>query len=196
MFEGRVQLLEHGELAGAALYNALARAVMYCGTTSPFLHVSVNATGGMMLDLDPVGLRLALGSDMPFSASIDGDRLNVLGGIVWLCDRKLEVEKGWTDLDGSFKIWVEIRKNQAKLVKDKDFPAAVDVGELLCNWPVAEVEENKDKTFTVVQRHHGDIVIMTMPHIFLPGFDAGKTLFRMCRNGNERYIEAGECEDD
>lgn len=190
-------MLEHGELAGAALYNALARAVKYCGTTSPFLHVSVNAAGGLLLDLDPVGLRLALGSELPFSASIDGDKLNVLGGIVWLCDRKLEVEgiEG-LELAGRLSVWVRFTRSKAELMTGKSLPLAVEVDKLRCNLPVAEVVEEKDKSLTLVQRFEGDAVIHTMPHVFLPGFDAGKTLFRMCRNGNERYIEAGECEDD
>lgn len=197
MFEGRVQLLNFGELPGAALYNELARAIKYSGTTSPFLHIIVNAAGGMVFDLDPVALKRELGSELPFSASLDGKLLNVRGGRIWLCDRLLEVE-GIEDLEfaGKLAVWVRFTRSKAELRTGKSFPLAVEVDRLRCNLPIAEVIEEKDKSLTLLQRFEGDAVIYTMPHIFLPGFDAGKTLFRMCRNGNERYIEVGECEED
>jgi hypothetical protein len=92
-------------------------------------------------------------------------------------------------------VWVRITKSTAEIKYGKDFPFALDITEGRCNWPLATVEETDDE-FQVHPRYVGDIVILTMPHIFLPGYDAGKTLVRICRNGNERYIETGECEED
>ncbi len=194
-FDGRIQLIEPDQLAGAAVYNPLARAIKYIRTLSPFLLIGVTPAGGLQFDFNHASLLQLLGNNMPFSCSIDGDKLQVAGGTVWLCDRKLEVEDREIDLDGPKSVWVRITKSAAEIKYGKDFRIALDITEGRCNWPLATVEETDDE-FQVHPRYVGDIVILTMPHILLPGYDAGKTLVRICRNGNERYIETGECEED
>ena len=195
-FDGRIKLIEPDQLPGAGVYNPLARAIKYMRSFSPFLLIGVTPAGGLALDLNHVKLQQLLGNKMPFACSIDGDKLQVAGGIVWLCDRKLEVEEREIELDGPISVWVRITKSAAEIKYGKDFPFALDITNGRCNWPLAMVEENDDDTLEVHPRYVGDIVILTMPHIFLPGYDAAKTLVRICRSGNERYIETGECEED
>jgi hypothetical protein len=195
-FDGRIQLLENNQIAGAAVYNPLARAIKHVRSLSPFLLVGVTPAGGLSLDLDLASIMGGLDREMPFSCVLDGSRLAVAGGIVWLCDRRLDADGREFDLDGPTSVWVRIAKGSAEIRSGKDFPPALDVSSGRCNWPVAAVERERDGTFVVMARHVGDIVVLTMPHIFLPGYDAGRTLVRICRNGIERYVETGECEED
>ena len=196
IFDGRIQVIEPNQLPGAAVYNPLARAIKYIRSLSPYLLIGVSPAGGLKFDFNHAALLQLLGNNMPFSCSIDGDKLQVTGGTVWLCDRKLDAEAREIDLDGPKSVWVRITKSAAEIKYGKDFPFALDISEGRCNWPIATVEENDDETLQVYPRYVGDIVILTMPHIFLPGYDASKTLVRICRNGNERYMETGECEED
>lgn len=195
-FNGRIQLIEPNQLPGAAVYNPLARAIKYMRSLSPLLLLGVTPAGGVSLDFRESALLEMLGGEMPFSCTVEGeDKLLVAAGTVWLCDRRLEAEKRKLDLSGPLSVWVQFTKAAAEIKTGKDFPPALDIAERRCNWPLAAVEK-KDGAFEVQPHHVGDIVVLTMPHIFLPGYDAGATLVRICRNGNERYIETGECEDD
>lgn len=198
MFEGRIKTLEQDELPGAACYNPLARAIKFCRAMPPLLLLRISAEGGMVIDFDMANLKKMLARpDMPFQCKVAKKKLLVTAGNVWLCDRtlvagKLEIK----DLDGDLAVWVKFTKSAAQIKTGKDFPPALDITEKECNWPIAFIEDDKG-TFIVHPRYEGDIVVLTMPHIFLSGYDDGEEpLMRICRNGNERYHTTTECEDD
>ena len=197
MFEGRIKLIERNELPGAAWYNPLARAIKFCRAMPPLLLLKVSPEGGMIIDFDIAALRRMLARPaMPFQCSVSGDTLLVTGGNVWLCDRKLVATgREKKDLDGNLAVWVRFSKTEARIRTGKDFPPALDITEKECNWPIAFIEDDKG-TFIVHPRYEGDIVVLTMPHIFLPEYDSEALLMRICRNGNERYYATTECKDD
>lgn len=199
MFEGRIQLINRQEIPGAALYNALARAVKFADVLSPFLVMDISPAGGLLIDLDVAALRKALPGmpDMPFHLTVSDKKLAVAAGIVWLCDRRLEAA-GLDDveLSGDLAVWVCFTRSQARIRTGRQFPDVLDSVSGECNLPLGMVSERADKSYSVMQRHLGDAIIMTMPHILIPGFAGDKTLVRGCVNGVERYIETAECDDE
>lgn len=202
MFKGRIQTIDRDQLPGAAVYNALANAIKHSRSLTPYLHINVSPAGGMQFDVNVPLLQQELEQYRlrPFAATWSetrDDELAVAGGDVWLCDRRLAVggiKK--LKITGTLSIWVEFTKTGGVLRTGKDFPLALDVAGGVCNWPIASIAKNTDKTWQIWQRHEGDIVLMTMPHIFLPGFDEEEYLVRICRNGQERYIVPIECEEE
>lgn len=199
MFEGRIQLIGRHEIPGAAFYNGLARAVKFARSISPYLLLEISPAGGMEFDLDLAGLRAAMPGlpAMPFLLTVAGDRLSVGAGIVWLCDRKLEAAAlEDVKLTGDLSVWVTFNRSEASIMTGRDFPDALDSAAGMCNFPLGIVLEGDNNSYSVLQRHLGDMIVLRMPHILIPGFDGTKRLMLGCVNGSERYYETTDCEDD
>lgn len=194
-FAGRIKLLQPDELAGAAIYNDLARAIRHARPGSDYVKLSVSASGGMVIDLNFALLQRDLSVNAPFVTIVTGSHLTIAPGMVWLVDRKLATEK-YEDkkISGDLVVaWVEIKKTAAIIRTGKQFPDFVDAKNKQVNWPLAEIELS-GKHYIVTMRHFGDIMIPTMPHALIDGYDGGKTMARMLINGVEVYLSTGDCD--
>ena len=194
MYEGRVKILQPNELPGAAVYNDLARAIRHARPGSDFILQYISASGGLVTDINISRLKRELGGlDASFTATVSGSYLTIAAGMVWLVDRKLAVSK-YEDkkLIGDWVAWVEIKKSAAVIKAAKKYPDFVDTKNKLVNWPLAEIRL-VSKRYTVFTRHLGDIMIPTMPHVMIDGYDGSQMMTRMLVDGVEKYLPLGEC---
>ncbi len=197
MFRGRIREIESDELAGAAVYNPMARALRFIRSQSPAIALAIGATGGLQIDLDTGALMAEMDSGLPFACRIEGDKLLVREGSVWLCDRRLDAKEAKIELVGPLAVWVSFDRQGADIKTGQSFPFALDVSGGRCNHPLARVVESAQdkKVLELEKRHEGDVAVFTMPHIFMPGYGEG-TLARITRSGQERWVETAECEED
>lgn len=195
MFEGRIKLLQPNELAGAAIYNDLARASRHARPGSDFVIQYISASGGIVTDINVARLKQEFGAlNTTFQVNVFGKELKVAAGNVWLVDKKFAVKK-YIDpkIKGDWVTWVEIKKSSATIKKEKKFPDFVDSKNQCVNWPLAEIRLEGAK-YVITTRHVGDIMIPTMPHVMIDDFDGSQMMMRVLVNGVEKYLPIGDCD--
>lgn len=215
MFEAQIWKLGDKELPGAACWNAMARFLRGMQSANDYLTLNPRPGGGVTFDIDIEAIALAVKNYLD-NAEDDPDLTKPEKNValpsikVYLYDAVMTIPKTYVHVSASDSgqyVWAEIGRFTATYkTSDNGFPTLIDIEKKTVNWPVciltvmtATLPEDPSGTIYYYlskdTRHHGDIIIPTIPHFMLDGYHKDEFRIRSIENGREFYYKPEDCEE-
>ena len=175
-----IEKLRENELAGAKTINPMVDWARSLASTSDYLYLSNNAYGGVNLDVDfPLLayniLRLVERIAADFKATVDGSKLTVAGGHVFLPDRAYilaDYTRNLTDGDAGDCLCINLTASSASYAWTA-MPSTGIVTATGATLPLCRPFKTNGKWY-VQHLHIGAYVLLFPPATIIAGYDESK----------------------